>query len=76
MVENPKTSELVNVEPIINLINLISESKMHVIGGELDLAIRFIALSDWSEVALNKVDILRALFEIRDAFNNASETIN
>jgi hypothetical protein len=72
LVENPKTGEMVNVEPIIELLNLIGEGKMCVIGNELDIAIKYVALSNGSEVLLNKVDILHSLYEIRDAFNNAS----
>jgi len=73
LVENPKTGEMVNVEPIIELLNLIGEGKMSIIGSELDLAIKFMALMDGKGVALNKIRILEALYEIRDAFNNASE---
>ena len=72
LVENPKTGEMVNVEPIIELLNLIGEGKMSVIGSELDIAIKYVALSNGSEILLNKVDILHSLYEIRDAFNNAS----
>lgn len=71
LVKNPSTGNLVNVEPLFHLLDLVGEGSMHTIGAELDIAIKYISMSDGSAVSLNKSEILWTLYEIRDAFNNA-----
>jgi len=75
-VKNPSTGQLVNVEPLFHLLDMVGEGSMLTIGGELDVAIKYITLSDGSGVSLDKREILVTLYEIRDAFNNSGQASN
>lgn len=73
IIKNDKHNTFINVEPLINLVNDVSDGRMEYIAGMIDIAIRHIALSEEIPDVTNKNLVLRNMFLIKDAFEACIE---